>query len=202
MTASERITTPAAQVPFRPHVTPEQARELHRRLNNIPLDQVLKSIDSQERLTRTAREEFREYTLTLTFTKRQSRPHSTSHLTCQAILRAVEKSFMRRVALAVKKVCDLAISFEKSRPAGREKTARVEDANDDTVPEYQPTAVDDEAMSDEEVEKADEDASGERLRQKHNDENEYVGEDEEQKDVGQPEGKRTIWSLEHIWPVA
>lgn len=192
MTASEKITTPAAQVPFLPHITAEQAREFHRRVNNVRLEQVLKSIDSEERLTVTAKEEFREYTVTLTFSKPALRPYASSHLKCSTILASVEKHFFKRIAMLVKKTCNTAITFEKSRSAGREKVVRTQEGgeNDDgTVPEMVPEPVDEDAMSDDGGDKADADASDERLRQRQNDENEYTGEEEEQRDVGQQDGK-------------
>uniref|UniRef100_A0A5S6R1C0 DNA-directed RNA polymerase subunit n=1 Tax=Trichuris muris TaxID=70415 RepID=A0A5S6R1C0_TRIMR len=179
----EHIATPAASVPFLDGVTNVVAEDIQRKMGRIYLSQLLDRLFIREYVT-TCGEKCMEYEITLKFTKRKRRPYSTKHVKCDQIIAAVEKNFFKDVCTQMKKLCAAVTTSRKAQVQAEQEQQAAEDGtteeNDGLIASIGKQDTD---STDEETNEADVDASVARLKQRHNDETEYVGEDEEKEEV-------------------
>ncbi|KFD69395.1 hypothetical protein M514_12927, partial [Trichuris suis] len=200
MTGTEHIATPTASVPFLDGVTDAVADDIQRKMGKIYLSQLLDRLFIREYVT-TCGDKCMEYEITLKFTKRKRRPYATKHVKCDHIIAVVEKNFFKEVCAEMKKLC-AAITTSRKAQAQTEQEQEVQEGG---------VAEEDEGLiasmgkqdadsTDEEAAEADVDASVARLKQRHNDETEYVGEDEEKQEVGgdDDENKEMDAAVENI----
>ncbi|VDP11000.1 unnamed protein product [Soboliphyme baturini] len=178
MTGSENIATPTMQAPFHAHVSKAAAETLQRKMNRVHLQEVLESISIKE-VVNISESAYREYTILITVLKRKERQLSTRHIPCEAVLRQMERALFKRIAAHARRLCKAAYNIGKQEEKQSiEELGAGAETWDEAVHKSGAESSDDEELS-----PVDADAADVQRKQRHNDENDYLGEEEEKEEI-------------------
>uniref|UniRef100_A0A1I8AVE3 DNA-directed RNA polymerase subunit n=1 Tax=Steinernema glaseri TaxID=37863 RepID=A0A1I8AVE3_9BILA len=179
MTASKTIATPMAEVAVRDGVSEKQLESIRCELDRVVLKQLLRKFTVQEKIRVSDVESSRRYVLRIELLRATKRDQNTRHLKRHSIMREIEKRFIPHLTTVISQKHNEIVKFQQLQHKKLQ--------SDNVLSENRSKKFDDDgASSDEEAEGGrDADAAEARLNQRHNDDGEYEGEDDDRNEVSE-----------------
>ncbi|PAV88876.1 hypothetical protein WR25_01740 isoform C [Diploscapter pachys] len=186
MTQSKAIATPSAQIAVLSGTPRERIDAIKRELDRVYMKQVMKSYVLEEKINMSKNENWRRYVLRINILEPKRREVSARHLKNSSVIKTLEGRFIRNVSLAISKKYHEVVQYQqlqhrKLRSGNIAALSEIQKNIDKSVGLMGP---DDGQSSDEEADGGREaDAAEKRLHQRHLDEADYDGEEDERNQV-------------------